>query len=221
MGYLNSDDMLAPGALQYVGRFFRQYPRIDSIYSHRCIVDESNKVGSYWILPPHSKYLMKRWDLIPQETCFWRRSLFERCGTVDKSLHFALDYDLFVRFMNAGRFCRANRFLGAFRYHSDAKTSRLLDDLGQREIRRVREKNGLRIHRGESMLGGVFSLYVQRCGMKYRFSGRSLPGSLPGSGYDYDELWGGLLGDKSEIRSPKSEINPNTEEKMAETGVRF
>jgi hypothetical protein len=24
---------------------------------------------------------------------------------------------------------------------------------------------------------------------------RALPGALPGAGYDYDEVWGGLLGD--------------------------
>lgn len=196
MAYLNSDDMLAPGALQYVANFFRHNPRVDAIYSHRCIVDESNKVGSYWILPPHLSYLMKRWDLIPQETCFWRRRLFEQCGNIDPSLHFALDYDLFLRYMKEGRFFRVNRFLGAFRYHRDAKTSRLLDDVGQKEIRRVRGKNGIKIHRGESMIGGLFSLYVQRCGMKYQFSRHTLPGSLPGVGYDYDDLWGGLLNDR-------------------------
>ena len=217
MAYLNSDDMLAPGALQYVARFFRQNPQVDAIYSHRCIVNEGNKVASYWILPRHSDYLMKRWDLIPQETCFWRRSLFERCGSVDRSLHFALDYDLFVRFMNAGRFYRANRFLGAFRYHTDAKTTRLLDDLGQKEIKRVREKNNITIHRGESMLGGLYSLLVQRAGMKYRFTTRSLPGSLPGIGYDYDELWGRMLNEKSEIRISKSETNWNMQVEMIET----
>jgi glycosyltransferase involved in cell wall biosynthesis len=207
MAYLNSDDMLAPGALQFVAQFFLQHPRIDAIYSHRVVVVESNTVASYWILPPHSNYIMKRWDHIPQETCFWRRRLFEKCGNIDRSFHFALDYDLFLRYMNAGQFFRVNRFLGAFRFHSDAKTSRLLADLGQKEITRVRAKHGIRIHRGESMIGGLFSLYVQRRGFRYEFFRSPLPGSLAGKGYNYDALWGGLLNDS---RLPRTSVAATT-----------
>ena len=195
MAYLNSDDMLAPGALEYVANYFTHHPEVDAIYSHRCTVNESNKVISYWILPNHSSYLMMRWDLIPQETCFWRRRLFETCGNIDPQFRFALDYDLFLRYMKRGRFVRVNRFLGSFRYHSSAKTATLLADVGQKEIRKVREKNGIKIHKGESMLGGLFSLYVQRRGFRYQLQRGSLPGALPGAGYDYDSVWGGLLND--------------------------
>src|ERR1700730_14129203 len=102
MAYLNSDDLLAPDTLHFVAKFFQRYPNVDCIYSHRCTVDENDQVIWYWILPPHHDSWMKRWDLIPQETCFWRRSLFEKAGNIDPSYHFAMDYDLFVRFMNLG-----------------------------------------------------------------------------------------------------------------------
>ena len=199
MAYLNSDDMLAPDALQFVADYFRYHPNVDAIYSHRCTVVEDNRVASYWILPRHSNYLMSRWDLIPQETCFWRRSLFERGGNIDPSFRFALDYDLFLRYMRVGRFVRVNRFLGAFRYHLTAKTATLLAQVGQEEIRRVRDKHGLKIHRDESMLGGVFSLLVQRAGARHVALRRNKPGALAGKGYDYDEVWGGLL---NETRLP-------------------
>jgi len=55
-------------------------------------VNEDNIVQGYWILPKHSNYLMSRWDLIPQETCFWRRSLFERGGNIDR--HSALRWTM-------------------------------------------------------------------------------------------------------------------------------
>ena len=168
MAYLNSDDMLAPDALQFVADYFRQHPDVDAIYSNRVTVVEDNRVAGYWVLPPHSNYLMMRWDLIPQETCFWRRSLFERGGNIDPSFKFALDYDLFLRYMQVGRFIRVNRFLGAFRYHSTAKTHMLLAEVGQEEIRRVRQMHGVNIHRGESMLGGAYSLLVQRAGAHSR-----------------------------------------------------
>ena len=132
MAWLNSDDMLAPGTLHFVARYFAEHPEVDAVYSHRCIVDENDRVTSYWILPQHSDYLMRRWDMIPQETCFWRRRLFEKCGNLNRSYHFALDYDLFLRFMAWGRFARVNRFLGAFRKHKQAKTLRLLRHGGTR-----------------------------------------------------------------------------------------
>jgi glycosyltransferase involved in cell wall biosynthesis len=64
MGYLNSDDMLAPGALHFVSAYFRGHPEVDFIYSHRCIVDTADRVIGYWYLPPHFNYLMQRLDLI-------------------------------------------------------------------------------------------------------------------------------------------------------------
>ena len=89
---------------------------MDAVYSHRCTVDENNKAAYYWILPRHNDWYMTRWDLIPQETCFWRRSLFEKAGNLNRSYHFALDYDLFLRFMQHGQFARVDRFLGAATY---------------------------------------------------------------------------------------------------------
>src|ERR1700722_11657296 len=44
MSYLNSDDMLAPGALAFVADFFARSPDVDVVYSHRCTVDGDNIV---------------------------------------------------------------------------------------------------------------------------------------------------------------------------------
>ena len=43
MAYLNSDDLLAPDALHFVANFFRDNPKIDWIYSHRCTVDDEDR----------------------------------------------------------------------------------------------------------------------------------------------------------------------------------
>ncbi|MGH8553333.1 MAG: hypothetical protein ACRERS_08560, partial [Methylococcales bacterium] len=106
LAYLNSDDVLLPGTLNFVADFFEGHAEVDLVYSHRCFIDAENRVTGFWILPPHSNFMMRRWDLIPQETCFWRRSLFEKIGNIDKSYGFAMDYELFVRYMLVGRFKR-------------------------------------------------------------------------------------------------------------------
>ncbi len=130
MAWLNSDDLLAPGALHFVARYFARHPSVDVIYSHRCMINNTGHVIGYWILPRHSSYLMRRWDLLPQETCFWRRRLFRAAGNVDATFRFAMDYDLFVRYMKRGRFQRVNRFLGAFRIHDKSKTQQQLKTVG-------------------------------------------------------------------------------------------
>jgi glycosyltransferase involved in cell wall biosynthesis/SAM-dependent methyltransferase len=193
MAYLNSDDLLAPDALYFVANFFKANPNIDWIYSHRCFVDDDDQVTGYWILPPHQNFLMRRWDYIPQETCFWRRSLFEKSGNIDRSYRFAMDYDLFVRFMSKGRGRRLNRFLGAFRDHSTSKTKQLLATVGAREMMRVRQKFMIRASITDGIFGLVLGNWVQYAGRYFSAAGYSLPGGLPGVGYDYNDVWGGLL----------------------------
>ena len=195
MSYLNSDDVLAPDTLRFVASYFARHPGVDVIYSHRIAVDEHNKVLWYWILPRHHDWYMTRWDLIPQETCFWRRSLFEKCGNIDPGFRFAMDYDLFVRFMQKGKLVRVNRFLGAFRKHTEAKTSQLLETVGQEEIARVWKRYGLTKTKLDTLRAARFFNRVNRRGGRFAALKRHLPGCLPGIGYNYDRVWGGLLSD--------------------------
>jgi glycosyltransferase involved in cell wall biosynthesis len=193
LAYLNSDDLLAPGTLHFVADYFDQHPDIDFIYSHRCMVDHDDLVTGHWFLPPHSNYLMQRWDLIPQETCFWRRSLFEAVGNVDSSYRFAMDYDLFVRMMARGKFRRVNRFFGAFRQHGFSKTTQQYETVGTDEVRRVRQKYGIQEHPKDKFLVDWFWYSVQHASWNFAKSNMALPGCFRGIGYSYDQVWGGLL----------------------------
>ena len=199
MGYLNSDDMLAPDALHFVADYFDAHPDVDAIYSHRCMVTATNRVVGYWILPPHDDYLIRRYDLIPQETCFWRRRLFEKAGNIDASYRFAMDYDLFVRFMNLGVMKRVDRVLGAFRYHDQSKTMRLLATLGEEEKKRVHDQYAIHLSRADHLRIGLATRVLRLRSWWHIKTRRLLAGSLPGIGYDYDDVWGGQL---NETRLP-------------------
>ncbi len=191
MAYLNSDDLLAPGALDFVARFMTEHPEVDAIYSHRVFIDEDNIVTRYWILPQHHSWMMQRWDYIPQETCFWRRRIYEKVGGIDKSFQFALDYDLFVRFMREGRMERVNRFLGAFREHASSKTTQ--QEGAHPEVERVYMEQGIYLadwHRLPQL--AQYELLDVRS-RKFAAQGKILPGALPGVGYDYNLVWGGRL----------------------------
>ncbi len=126
MAYLNSDDMLLPGSLPYVARYFAAHPDVDAVYGHRVLIDEQDRQIGCWVLPPHDPRTLAVSDFVPQETLFWRRSIWERTGArIDTSLRFAIDWDLLLRMQEAGaKMVRLPRFLGAFRVHEEQKTAR-------------------------------------------------------------------------------------------------
>lgn len=142
LAYLNSDDILLPGALWAVSAWFTAHPEVDVVYSHRVLIDEAGLEIGRWVLPPHSDTMLQWADYVPQETLFWRRRVFERVGgRFDDTFRFALDWDLLMRFREAGAsFARMPAFLGAFRLHSRQKSSTLLDTVGQQEMARLRQR---------------------------------------------------------------------------------
>src|SRR6267142_2453422 len=103
MAYLNSDDFLFPGTLAYVAEFFCRHPEVDVVYGHRIIVDEEDREIGRWVMPLHDDAVLSWADYVPQETLFWRRPIWERAGAkLDESFRFALDWELQLRFRDAG-----------------------------------------------------------------------------------------------------------------------
>jgi len=159
--YLNSDDLLLPDALKKVRQLFLNHPELEGVYSHRLFIDEESSATGVWALPAHSNYLMRRWDYIPQETCFWRMSAMTRAGGIDSELEFALDYDFFVRLMSAGRVERIDDYLGAFRVHATSKTSTVLATQGKTEIAMIHKRYAIRRYPWDRLVGGVLRRFVE------------------------------------------------------------
>ena len=171
LGWLNSDDLLLPGALSYVARFFAEHPDVDALYGHRLIVDEADRQIGEWILPPHDDGVLALADYVPQETLFWRRSLWERVGgRLDESFRYALDWDLLLRMRSAGaRFARVPRFLAAFRVHDEQKTQRL-HDVGRAECERLLEREHGRVLTDEEIWAGVRPYMRRHVVEHYRYA---------------------------------------------------
>ncbi|MBA4741022.1 MAG: glycosyltransferase [Burkholderiales bacterium] len=142
MSWLNSDDLLLPGALKIVSRFFLENPDVDVVYGNRLQIDVYDREIGRWILPGHDDSVLPWADYIPQETLFWRREIWEKVGgEIDESFRFAMDWDLLLRFREAGaKFAHIPRFLGAFRIHEQQKTLSEINDVGRREMGRIRER---------------------------------------------------------------------------------
>ena len=143
MAYLNSDDVLLPGALQYVARYFQRHPEVDVVYGHRVLLDQKDREIGRWVLPRHNDDVLSWADYVPQETLFWRRRIWEATGGTLEDFKFALDWDLLLRFRDAGaNIVRAPRFLGGFRVHPAQKSQTMVEQgkEGAREIARIRRR---------------------------------------------------------------------------------
>lgn len=125
--WLNSDDRLEPGALQALAPHLREAARDDRAWvvgRPAVLDDERVEVAE----APH--------DLTPEDLLFDRRRLaqpavfvsrtaYERIGGPDLSLHYAMDYDLWLRLMHGtGAPKVVDLVIGVDRLQPEAKTAR-------------------------------------------------------------------------------------------------
>jgi glycosyltransferase involved in cell wall biosynthesis len=136
LGYLNSDDVLGPGALRAVGELFAALPGILFVWGRASYIDEEGEVVSPYLARPEALERLADACFIAQPAAFFRRKVWEEVGDFDETLHHTMDYDYWLRIAERyGTSCGAflDRELAGCRMHADAKTvagwSRGLDEI--------------------------------------------------------------------------------------------
>lgn len=136
ISWLNSDDLLAEGALSAIAETFLNLPNAQFVYGqNQNIIDDE-------YLPikknPDDKLPARYFYEFPyaQMSCFFHRDLLNRVGYLDEKLNFTMDYDLFVRFACHVDFFQIDPLISYFRWHSQSKTS-TLKNLAETEKRMV------------------------------------------------------------------------------------
>lgn len=123
VGWLNSDDIYYPGAIEQVVEFFAANPGIDVVYGGADYIDvDGNAYGPYPTQPWDSVRLQS-YCFICQPATFLRRTAVERWGLLDTSLHYCMDYEYWLRLAQKGaQFARLDRKLAGTRMHESNKT---------------------------------------------------------------------------------------------------
>lgn len=125
IAWINSDDWYEPGAFELVANFFLQNPDANVVMGDCNLTDKAGRVFDVVVNHPRSFEDMLQYRVgrsIPtQPAIFFRRSLLDRCGYVDESLHFTMDYDLWLRFSIDNHFFHIEKTLVNYRFHEDAK----------------------------------------------------------------------------------------------------
>jgi glycosyltransferase involved in cell wall biosynthesis len=119
-GYINSDDCLAPGAIEFVRRFFASRPNVDVLCGSIRIIDENGRASLRGRLsdPFNVRRYAARLCNIVQQGTFFRRSIFERVGGFNVANRVAWDGELLADMALANaRFHRVRKVLGEFRVY--------------------------------------------------------------------------------------------------------
>jgi glycosyltransferase involved in cell wall biosynthesis len=121
MAYINSDDMYHPNAFNTVVEAFALDDNIEWVIGNGTIFDEHGRVYTTkdkqnrqkW-----SKYLywIGKYQWIQQESCFWKRSLWDKSGSkISTELKLAGDMELWCRFFHHTYLYPLNFQLAGFR----------------------------------------------------------------------------------------------------------
>lgn len=123
LGWLNSDDLLLPGALREVDRFFADHPDVDLVYGGAIHIDEQGRELGAYRTQEFSFERLLRTCFISQPAAFFRAEVFRRLGPLDESLHYSMDYEYWLRLARSGgRLARHSGTWAKTRLHAAAKT---------------------------------------------------------------------------------------------------
>lgn len=95
--YLNSDDIFYPGALRTVVEAFQKNPASRVVYGDADHIDEHDAVIEPYYNEEWNYQRLLEICYICQPATFWRREITEEFGLFDDSLHYAMDYDYWLR----------------------------------------------------------------------------------------------------------------------------
>ena len=122
--WINSDDLHTPDTLRLVAEHFRGRAHEPAIVTGSCRVFVDGTSQEQIRHPaPHDPERLRRCTYLVQPSTFWTAAAWRKTGPLDGSLHFAFDWDWFVRAQAAGcSFSSMPQVLSAYRIHAQHKT---------------------------------------------------------------------------------------------------
>jgi glycosyltransferase involved in cell wall biosynthesis len=127
LGWVNSDDAYAPGALRAAAELLAANPDVAMVYGDADFIDAAgNRIGRCAHVEPvfSRRRLLHYSDFVVQPAAFFRRGAFDAVGGLDPSLNWAMDYDLWLKFAAANyKVAYLPRVLAHYRWLGDSKSA--------------------------------------------------------------------------------------------------
>lgn len=124
VAWINSDDIILPGAVTCAVSAFQQDPKIGAVYGDGNLIDYRGNVTMRFpaTIPFNLWYLVYALDYILQQTTYFRRAIFDDIGFLDETLHWGLDWDLLIRIGKKYPIRYIPQMMGCLREYGEAKT---------------------------------------------------------------------------------------------------
>ena len=124
VSWINSDDIILPGAVSHAVRALGQHPRVGAVYGEGYTIDsDGNITGRFPATEPFNLWkLIYLSDYILQQTVYFRRSVLNEVGYLDEQLNWGMDWDLLIRVGKKYAMAYVPEDMGLLREHDTAKT---------------------------------------------------------------------------------------------------
>lgn len=129
MAWISSDDMYLPHSFKAVAQIFNQYPDIDWLMGQSKEFNQRGsligRIGMNWSRWSRKRILSNDYQFIQQESCFWRRNLWnEAGGVIDTQYKYAADLALWTRFFRYSKLHTTTAELAGFRHRDKEQRSK-------------------------------------------------------------------------------------------------
>ncbi len=123
LGWLNSDDLYTAGTFSEVEATLGMISDQPVVMYGSCELFHDTK-GSHEVRPaiPFDFEMLQVTDYLDQPSVFWTQAAWELVGPLDETLHYAFDWDWFLRAARSCRFIRSDKVLSRYRIHSEHKS---------------------------------------------------------------------------------------------------
>jgi glycosyltransferase involved in cell wall biosynthesis len=130
LAWINTDDFYLPGALKTISACLAEFPEIDWIKGTTLFIAENGdfqKHGAYSLY--NQKWIARgiygrNAYFINQDNVFWRKSLWNKIGSIPTNLKTAGDYWLWVHFARFSPLITVKKEVSCFRYVVQSLTNR-------------------------------------------------------------------------------------------------
>jgi glycosyltransferase involved in cell wall biosynthesis len=126
MAWINADDLYHRKSFFIVSEIFSKYSNINWLVGAQTHYDEYGRGISINRSRNFTRYdfLMGDYKWLQQESCFFRRALWKKAGSyIDKTLKYAGDFELWVRFFRHEKLYVVDALIGGFRVRSENQLS--------------------------------------------------------------------------------------------------
>jgi glycosyltransferase involved in cell wall biosynthesis len=126
MAWINADDLYHKKSFFIISELFDNFSQINWLVGAMTTFDEDGRCVFVEQSKRFIKYdfLIGNYKWLQQESCFWRRTLWEKAGSyMNTSLRYAGDFDLWLRFFKFETLYVTNSLIGGFRARSHNQLS--------------------------------------------------------------------------------------------------